>query len=136
MAKVSKTKSRKRYKHKHIAAPSKFAKGSIRTVTRGKTKIRVGCPKGAFNKKTQRCRVGTRAVSILKPNPKPMTFRIFVVFTDKKTKHPKYAYLSKDGWDSDYTKSLKFYRETAIFMAKEFAALHPKNKFGVSDGKA
>lgn len=47
-------------------SPKSCAKGSFRTITRGKVKLVVCCPKGKWNRRTQRCRVGTRAQSILR----------------------------------------------------------------------
>lgn len=44
------------------------AKGSMRTVKSGKARIFVCCPKGAWDSKRKRCKIGTRAVSIDKPS--------------------------------------------------------------------
>jgi hypothetical protein len=46
------------------------AKGSIRTVKSGKAHVLVCCPKGKWKKRSQRCKVGTRVVSIDTPRPK------------------------------------------------------------------
>ncbi len=46
-------------------SPKRCAKGSFRTIERGKIKLVVCCPKGHW--KHGRCLVGTRAQSILKP---------------------------------------------------------------------
>lgn len=61
-------RSRATFSHEHLASPRGFAKGSIRTVRlpRGR-QLRVGCPTGHYNRSTGRCRVGTRAVSLLRP---------------------------------------------------------------------
>ena len=47
--------------------PRTCAKGSFRTIKRGKTRIVVCCPRGKWSKRSRRCRVGMRAQSILKP---------------------------------------------------------------------
>lgn len=126
----SKKKSRSKFKHKHIASPSKFAKGSIRTIKRGKKEIRIGCPKGKYSQKTRRCKVGTRAVSILSPNPKNKTFRVFVV------KNKKYGYWTGESFDTNFTLAAKFFKDAAIRTAKHFSRKFPQYAFGVSDGKA
>lgn len=59
--------SRGRYARERVAALGKFAKGSLRTAVRGKHRIVVGCPVGKYSRKAKRCRVGTRAQSILHP---------------------------------------------------------------------
>lgn len=39
-----------------------FAKGSFRWVKRGEgVRVLIGCPKGAWDARSERCRVGTRA---------------------------------------------------------------------------
>lgn len=48
-----------------IAEPSDFADGSIRTVTEGTHRIRVGCPRGQWD--GQQCEVGMTAQSVLHP---------------------------------------------------------------------
>jgi len=49
-----------------VASPSKFAKGSLRTITtKGGTKLIIGCPVGKYRK--GRCTVGTRLQSKLIP---------------------------------------------------------------------
>jgi len=61
-------KSRARFTHKRLASPSKFARGSFRTIRlpRGRRLV-IGCPKGHWDARAKRCRVGTRAQSILRP---------------------------------------------------------------------
>lgn len=55
-----------RYCRQRIAAPSRFAARSLRTVkAKGGRKLVVGCPKGKFRK--GRCSVGTRLQTILYP---------------------------------------------------------------------
>jgi len=122
--------SRSRFKHVHIASPSKFAKGSIRTIKSGKAEIRVGCPKGKYSKKTRRCKVGTRAVSILKPNPRGKTFRVFA------RKGTKYYYWTGEKFDTNYHISHRLHKDAAIRAARVFARKYPQHVFGVSDGKA
>jgi len=45
--------------------PSRCDRRSFRTIKRGKVKIVICCPKGQWRR--GRCKVGTRAQSILKP---------------------------------------------------------------------
>lgn len=42
------------------------AKGSIRTVRSGSARVLICCPKGKWNARRSRCRVGTRAYAVLK----------------------------------------------------------------------
>lgn len=60
------------YCRERQAPPSHFDKRSLRTVKQGKARIVIGCPKGKWDQKAKRCRVGTRAQTILRPmnNPK------------------------------------------------------------------
>lgn len=46
---------------------SMFDRRSIRTVTRGSTRVLVGCPKGAWQPRKQRCKVGLRAYETITP---------------------------------------------------------------------
>lgn len=55
----------KNYERHRQFPPSRCAKGSFRTITRGKVKLVVCCPRGKWRR--GRCTVGTRAQSILKP---------------------------------------------------------------------
>lgn len=119
-----------KYKHKHISSPSQFAKGSIRTIARGKTKVRIGCPKKQYNKKAQQCRVATRVVSILMPNTKGKTFRVFA------KKANKFYYYNGEGFDTNYTIAQRYFKDAAISAAKAFSCQYPAMSFGVSDGKA
>lgn len=60
--------SHARYCHKRLASPKTFARASFRVVSIGKgKKMVVGCPRGEFDRKRGRCRVGTRGQAILKP---------------------------------------------------------------------
>ena len=138
--KTAKRKSRAKYKHEDIRPASSMAKGSIRTVKRGKKRVRIGCPKGPghYNKKTGRCRVGTRAVSILVPNPKEKTFRIFTIEKRRVAGKLKPVYLYWDGFafTRRYQDAEKFYREVAIAKVRATHKKHPHIVLGVSDGKA
>ena len=53
--------------HCRKESPSKFDKRSLRTVKRGKNRIIIGCIKGKWDNTKKRCKVGTRALTILKP---------------------------------------------------------------------
>lgn len=55
-----------KYIRKRQRSPKSCAPGSFRTIKRGKNRIVICCPRGHWNRKRQRCRVGTRAQSILK----------------------------------------------------------------------
>lgn len=137
--KTKKRPSRSRYKHEDINAPSKMAKGSIRTVSqRGGVKVRVGCPKGKYNRKTGRCKVGTRAVSVLIPNPKGRTFRVFVKRREKKHGQMRdvFYYYTGDSFDTNFAIAAKMGKEAAIRQMRRFHNKFPQYTFGVSDGKA
>jgi hypothetical protein len=62
---AKKCEIRGNFKRCRQESPKHFAPRSLRTITRGKVKIIVGCPKGRFKK--GRCTTGTRAQSILYP---------------------------------------------------------------------
>ena len=68
MAKVPKgcTKGRKYY-HCPIKPAPKCDPKSIRTVKSGKNLVRICCPKGNWNPKTKRCKVGTKGLTTLIP---------------------------------------------------------------------
>lgn len=59
--KLPKSKCVKRYARK-----SSFDKRSFRYTKRGKLILLIGCPKGKWNAKTKRCKVGTRAFEAIK----------------------------------------------------------------------
>ena len=64
-----KCKKVKNFCHCRILAPSKFDPKSFRTVRPKKgVLITVGCPKGKFNRRTKKCRVGTKAQRIMYAN--------------------------------------------------------------------
>jgi len=119
--KTVKKKTRSKYKHEHIRSSSKMAKGSIRSVVkkRGKKKIivRVGCPKGRYNKKTKKCKVGTRAVSVLKPNP-TKNYQVFAV----RDKH--YYFWNGKTFDDNRHKAKLFSKETAREIAQAIGRTH------------
>lgn len=55
----------KNFRRERQFSPKLCARGSFRTITRGKIKLVICCPKGKYRR--GRCSVGTRAQSILKP---------------------------------------------------------------------
>lgn len=57
----------KGYCAKKVASKTSFDSRSFRLITRGKNRILIGCPKGKWKPKAQRCTVGTRAYEVLKP---------------------------------------------------------------------
>ena len=138
-AKVSR-KGLGKFKHIDIRSPSKMAKGSIRTVKRGKKRVRIGCPKGPghYSKKTGRCKVGTRAVSILVPNPKTKTFRIFQRKRQKVggAVRDVFYYWNGEAFTRNYNDAERYYRENAIAIVKATHKVYPNIVIGVSDGKA
>lgn len=69
--------TRGRFLRERVTAPGKFDPRSLRTVTRKSYRVVVGCPKGKYDARRKRCRVGTRAQSILRPmeNPSEITFK-------------------------------------------------------------
>lgn len=57
-----------RYTHERVQSPRKFARASFRTIDPGRpghTKLIIGCPKGQWDRKRRRCRVGTQVQAIL-----------------------------------------------------------------------
>ncbi len=58
---------RAKFVHFTIESKRKFDPAGFRRIRTDGTQITIGCPVGKFNKATQRCRVGTRAQSILVP---------------------------------------------------------------------
>lgn len=44
-----------------------IAPASFRWITRGNVKLLIGCPRGKWRAKTQRCSVGTVAYKVLRP---------------------------------------------------------------------
>lgn len=53
-------------KCKQVVSKRRAAKGSQRWVKRGKTYLLIACPVGKWNKKAERCKVGTFAVEKVK----------------------------------------------------------------------
>lgn len=68
------TEMTKNYVWTRYAKASTCARGSIRTKAgSGKSKglrLRICCPRGKWNARTERCRVGTKLISIGKPRRK------------------------------------------------------------------
>lgn len=65
--------SKAKFVRQRLEAPGRFDKRSFRTIKRAGKEIVIGCPKGHWDARRQRCRVGTRAQTILHPvkkNPK------------------------------------------------------------------
>ncbi len=59
--------SRARYVHERLEPKGRFDPRSFRTVQSGDALVTVGCPKGQWDAKRKRCRVGTRAQRIMRP---------------------------------------------------------------------
>lgn len=65
IGRVVRTKGR--FCKKVVIPRGRFDRRSFRTVSPNRnTRITIGCPKGQYNPKSKRCRVGTRAQRILK----------------------------------------------------------------------
>jgi len=129
-----KNPKKKRYKHKRIASPSKFARGSIRTKKlSGGKKLRVGCPKKkgkrTYNKKTGRCSVGTRAVSLLTPtrNPKKKAYAVIAVHKNRRY----YLQEDRNKFETDKAGARPYTRGGALALAKDFSARYPGRTFGI-----
>lgn len=54
----------KHYRWKRERPVSSCSPASLRVIHSGRGLVRVCCPKGHYNRKTKRCRVGTRAQAI------------------------------------------------------------------------
>ncbi|HLA89209.1 MAG TPA: hypothetical protein VJL28_02110 [Gemmatimonadaceae bacterium] len=63
-------KIRGTYCERKEAPKSRFDKRSFRWKKSGKSWILIGCPRGKWNAKTERCKVGTRAHKIMTKAPK------------------------------------------------------------------
>lgn len=50
-----------------VRAPSAFDPRSFRTIARGSVYLVIGCPKGKWDAKRKRCRVGTKAQRVDRP---------------------------------------------------------------------
>lgn len=59
--------SRARYCAERLADPRRFDPRSFRTVVQAGHRVTVGCPRGEWDRRRRRCRVGTRAQRILHP---------------------------------------------------------------------
>jgi hypothetical protein len=55
----------KGYVRRRLRSPRACAPGSFRTVKRGRRLLVICCPKGRWNRRAGRCRVGTMAQSVL-----------------------------------------------------------------------
>lgn len=53
------------------APPAKFDKRSFRVITRGAQQITIGCPKGKWDAKRGKCKVGTRIQTVTYPLSDP-----------------------------------------------------------------
>ncbi|MBA7623842.1 hypothetical protein ES703_31241 [subsurface metagenome] len=70
---VKKVHLTKRYKRTRIKDPKKFDKRSLRIKDVGRkgfTKIIVGCPRGKYDSKRKRCKVGTQVQAVLEERRK------------------------------------------------------------------
>lgn len=54
----------KRYRHRKLASAKACAVGSFRRVKSGKALVTVCCPRGKWDAKAKRCRVGMRGVGV------------------------------------------------------------------------
>ena len=75
-----------RYVHEDVEDYKDFDPRSIRTIKRGRYRIRIECPKGKWSPSKQKCKVGTRAVSVLKPRKKSSNPELVVVYNPLKRK--------------------------------------------------
>lgn len=62
---------RARYCRERKAPVSSFDRRSLRTVIRSGGLVVVGCPRGAWDARAERCRAGTRAQAVLYPMSSP-----------------------------------------------------------------
>lgn len=61
----------KNFRTKKYRSKRSFAPGSFRTVKlKGGRRLVVGCPRGKYNRRSKRCRVGTRSYELLTPRRK------------------------------------------------------------------
>lgn len=61
----------KNFTAKRYRSKRSFAPGSFRTVKlKGGRRLVVSCPKGKYNRRSKRCRVGTRSYEMLSPKRK------------------------------------------------------------------
>jgi len=58
------------YCERKVAPKKSFDQRSFRWITRGKIRLLIGCPRGRWKPRSQRCSVGTRAYAVLKPKKK------------------------------------------------------------------
>jgi len=65
---MAKRKSRAKYKRTRVKSPKKFDKRSFRTIDPGRPKhtlLVIGCPRGKYDAKKKKCKVGTQVQAIL-----------------------------------------------------------------------
>ncbi len=66
--------SKARYKHIRVRSPKEFDPRSFRVIDPGRpgyTKLVIGCPKGKWDNRRKRCKVGTRVQAILRELERP-----------------------------------------------------------------
>jgi hypothetical protein len=52
---------------RRVGKKTDFDRRSFRWITRGRTKLLIGCPRGKWKPRAQRCAIGTKAYAILTP---------------------------------------------------------------------
>jgi hypothetical protein len=57
----------KGYEVKRLVHPRVFDPRSFRTIKRGDRYVTIACPKGKYNPRTEKCRIGTRAQRLMRP---------------------------------------------------------------------
>lgn len=70
MGNPSQRTTRAKFIRERLEPPGKFDRRSFRITKRGSKEIVIGCPKGHWDARRKRCKVGTRAQSILHPMTK------------------------------------------------------------------
>jgi hypothetical protein len=55
------------YCERKVAKKKSFDRRSFRWITRGQNRLLIGCPRGKWKPRAQRCSVGTRAYAVLTP---------------------------------------------------------------------
>lgn len=117
--------------------PGKKRAAKKRASKRGKVRVRVGCPKGRYAKRIGKCKVGTRAVSILTPkNPRKNVWRVIVKKIGEGGKVLSRGFWTGHNWQTSYATSYPFHdKETALKFAKKMRDEHDGKRlvFGISD---
>ena len=97
----------------------------------------MGCPKGRYAKRSGKCKVGTRAVSILTPkNPRKNVWRVIVKKIGEGGKVLSRGFWTGHNWQTSYATSYPFHdKETALKFAKKMRDEHDGKRlvFGISD---